>query len=508
VSSRAATWIVAIAIAAAVVPAVIAVRGLAWPYDPDGFRDIAIAQSIRDGNWTGDPLYAGERGWYSPLVPTVVAAVSAVAGTPVPATYVQIGPWLNALAPIAFFVFVRRLVGAWPAAFATIAFLFLPGRPPGWAAATYSAWLFPSVTAQALLYATLASWLSITTGESRTRGRMVVTGVLLGLTFLAHSAAAMFAGAVMLFTRPRAALAVAGIALLVASPFLAPIGLQYGFRVLNRAPGTWHYEGATLLGLLLPSYRLSDILQLALLVVGIVWVKRHAAPLTLRLLAAWAASALALFLVALAAERFRAWPSLVPAYHFFFLLRALKWVIVGCAVGVVPGVVRGVVPRLDGSVATARVSAIVALLAVTALYARYLGREAHTSARETSQRVAESDVPAISGWIREHTDRQAVFLASNDDGLRIIGPAGRHVVSVDPPFANIYVDNGPRLTARDRMLSALAAGDVESFRPLAARFGVTHVLVRGDVATAIAARDLPILASVFATGEAHLFLLR
>jgi hypothetical protein len=33
---------------------------LEWPYDPDHFRDIAQAQTIRDGGWRQDPFYRGE----------------------------------------------------------------------------------------------------------------------------------------------------------------------------------------------------------------------------------------------------------------------------------------------------------------------------------------------------------------------------------------------------------------------------------------------------------------
>lgn len=52
---------------------------------------------------------------------------------------------------------------AWPYDFdhfrdiaAACAFLFLPHRPPAWASATYSPWLFPSIPAQALLYVGIA----------------------------------------------------------------------------------------------------------------------------------------------------------------------------------------------------------------------------------------------------------------------------------------------------------------------------------------------------------------
>ena len=214
----------------------------------------------------------------SPLVPGVVALISTMTGAAIPVTFVQLGPWVNALAPIAFFVFVRRLVGLTPAVFATVAFLFLPGRPPVWASATYTPWLFPSVTAQAVLYATLAAWTG--TPERTTPGRSPIwrvslTGLLLGATFWAHSGAAVFAAGVMFLTRPKGAFPVALVASAVVSPFLVPLFLvpphraESGARDLAPQP-------ATLIAVLLPSFRLSDILHLVAALAGIVWIRRHA----------------------------------------------------------------------------------------------------------------------------------------------------------------------------------------------------------------------------------------
>ncbi len=520
VSTNAANWILATIVVAAMAPGIIAVRGLEWPSDPDGFRDIAIAQAIQDGRGLADPHYAGERAWYSPLVPGVVALISTMTGAAIPVTFVQLGPWLNALAPIAFFVFVRRLVGLTPAVFATVAFLFLPGRPPVWASATYTPWLFPSVTAQALLYATLATWTAWpehTTPDRSPIWRVSLTGLIVGATFWAHSGAAAFAAGVMFLTRPKAAFPVALVSAAVVSPFLVPLFLEYRLTVLNRAPGTWPYEPATLIAVLLPSFRVSDILHLAAAFAGIVWIRRHASAQAMRILVAWAVSAGLLFVSALVAERVQWWPTLVPAFHFFFLLRALKWVAAGCGVAAAAPwladvVVRRTSPGDEPGSQRTRVGRYVPLIApclalflAAALYPRYLGREAHARARADSVRVAESELPATSTWIRQNTDADAVVLASDDDGLRIVGPAGRRVVSLGTPFANIYVSPRTREAGRNQMFAALAEGNASAFFEAAGPFGVTHVLAREDLAAAIAARRITWLEPVFQADPVTLF---
>ena len=94
-----------------------------------------------------------------------------------------------------------------------------------------------------------------------------------------------------------------------------------------------------------------------------------------------------------------------------------------------------------------------------------------------------------------------MFLASDSDALRIVGPAGRHAVSVDVHFANIYVDPATRASARDEMLAALAAGDAAAFSRLARAYQVTHVLVRGDIAAAMTARNPGVVRPMFSAND-------
>ena len=47
-----------------------------WPGEVDKARDIGQAQTMLDGDWLGDSQYLGERLWYNPLTPTLVAVIA------------------------------------------------------------------------------------------------------------------------------------------------------------------------------------------------------------------------------------------------------------------------------------------------------------------------------------------------------------------------------------------------------------------------------------------------
>ena len=430
----------------AVAPAV-NLGDVSWPYDLDGFRDVAIAQAIGDNAWTSDPLYKGEVAWYSPLIPAIVWLTSVAGDLTMPRAHVATGLWLNAFIPPAFFVCARRLLGTWPALAATCAFLFLPGRAPAWASAPYSPWLFPSIATQVPFYVTVWAWAN---ALERTHVlRMAGCGVLLGLTFLAHSAAGIVLGGIMLLTswvyttplrKPRVvALARAAtpffVAAVVVAPFLVPIAVRYRFDVVNREPATWVYDAAHPIAVIAGAARPSALVNLAVLGIGTLWAYRRLEPIPRGVLTAWALVAASGLSYSLLAEQWPRLPTVVPAYHFLFLLRALKWLLFGCGIialadAVAPFFSRRGMPRVTPRI----VRASLVLLLAAAIYPRYLGREAFVAAPAVARSVSQDDREAYR-WIRSHTDSSAVFLSSDVDALRVVGAAGRAVVSVHPFFS-------------------------------------------------------------------------
>lgn len=504
---------------AAVLPGLWMTRGVHWPQDLDGFRDLAIAESILNRGWRADAFYRGELAWYNPLVPAAAAYTSVLSGVDLPRTFVVLGAWLNALAPIAYYICIRVLVGPPVALMATAAFLFLPSRPEAWASATYSPWLFPALAAQVPLYASLASW--VITLRKPTVFGAVRTGVLIGVTFLAHTAPAIVLLGVVWFsgfgfpvwpprwTRARAIALQATttvVSLIVVALFLAPLVWHYGLRVRNRAPATWSYDPAQPL-LWVMGMRFGDVVIVALAVTGLVFILRRAAPVTRAVTLPWGGVVGAALLYALLTEKLTSIPTLVPAYHFLFLLRAWKWLLV--AIGGLDVLRRGLPwlrHRVSYGVSTEAALLTLSMLLAVAMYPRYLGRDAFTGARDRALAVGDDTAERQAyAWIQRHTLDSDVFAASDVDGLRIVAPAGRYVVAVQPHFSSPYVDWGRRTTDRDRMLSAFTSGDLGTFDERARRYGVTHLLLRTPKDALDSDAPVPGFCRVFQAGTLSVF---
>ena len=87
--------------------------------------------------------------------------------------------------------------------------------------------------------------------------------------------------------------------------------------------------------------------------------------------------------------------------------------------------------------------------------------------------------------IRTETPPEAVVLASLNDSIFKVAPAGRQVVAVPQEFSNPYVDFASREADQRHMLHAFIRGDIDGFRSISSRYGVTHVMLAeqapGDV---------------------------
>ena len=245
---------------------------LEWGGDSDNYRDVAAAQSILDGYFWNDSLYLGESLWYSPLTPTLVAGVSWLTNLPVHVVHTRLGAFLNLLAPICFYALLASFFNRRVALASTAAFLFLttPFLYPSWASATYSPNLFPVIFVQSLFYISLMVYRqAIRTGKRRW---YVASGILLGLTFLGHTAPAVILGSIIvLFTlkqlfnqrqanAPRVDMLRIVInvvillvtAIIVSTPFLYTFLGRYHLHVINPLPNNWRWgqlDGVGIVGL-------------------------------------------------------------------------------------------------------------------------------------------------------------------------------------------------------------------------------------------------------------------
>jgi hypothetical protein len=230
-------------------------RDLAWHPGNDAYRDIALAQIILDGDYPADGLAAGEWLWYNPLTGALVAAAARIAEMPPPLADIRMGPYINLLVPASFFLLAWYLADIWVALAALVSFIFiLPQDRPSFVTAGYSPWLLAPHLTQALFYGTLLVWaryLKCANGWTAAGA-----GLLLGITFLGHTAPAVLLGTIMVATdlwRPHASPARwrhLGVALLVAFvtslPFTISILFRYRLNIVHSTPTEWIWEGAAL----------------------------------------------------------------------------------------------------------------------------------------------------------------------------------------------------------------------------------------------------------------------
>jgi hypothetical protein len=468
----------------ALVKAIQTTGDLRWPYDLDQFREIGIAQSILDHRYWTDHLYRGETIWYNPLTSVVVATLTRLSSTPVYLVVTRAGPYLNLLGPIAFYILVAYLFERWTALAAAAAFLFAPiGEAPGWAAATYSPWLFSPNFTQAFFYFGLASYakalrstrLRDATARQASWRWEVVTGLLLGLTFLGHTAPAVIFGAIIVAItltsliasgenramRLRGPLIIFATAFIVSLPFTFSILFHYHLRVVNPVPGNWLYPSVDLKNLtdllrtFLSLFTLVALIGLVATLKGVTYHHRKA------LLVIW----LIIVMAALSLNELQQFisPDLhlmpVPAHHFLFYLHALEDIFFG--VGLM-WICRFCAQRLPASAWTERaITGLAIICFLVAALPSYWKRFDFTKAREHAIGFQErADYFDAYRWILENTKPENVFLSlSGDLDLSVVGPADRKtVVTCQPEFSNPYVSWKDRVETATQIVDKLAAG--------------------------------------------------
>ncbi len=451
----------ALLIALALSVALATVEGLAWPYDGDHFRDIAQAQTARDGHPLADPYYAGEWVWYNPLVPWLLATLSWLTGLGPGLLHVHAGPWLNLLGPLTLWLLCVRVAGHETAFLAVALLLFVNCRTePSLTCATYSPWLFVATFAQGLFYLGILALRRA--ARLGTAGAAALAGATAGLTFLAHTGPALVLGGVaLLVLRPRHVAIAGSVALLVASPFAWSILVHYRLHVVNPVPLAWSWPPLTLSGF--PATLLAHAPLLAAGAAGLAIVRD-------RVVRGWVVVASALLALALLRDAVPSMPPLVPTFHFWRYAMAAATLLAAASGGWL--LVRAPQPL--------RLGVLAAVVGCAAWWApRYRSRFDFVYGRSVAA-ARSPDLLAAGAFLHKSTPDTAVVLGSRGLSLEVIGPAGRKVVGVTANWSNPYVDATARIAARDAMLADITAGRVEPFNTLARAYGVTHAVGMGD----------------------------
>lgn len=486
-----------------------ATHDLDWHPGNDAYRDIALAQIILDGDYPADYLFEGEWLWYNPLTGALVAAGAWLGNIAPPQADVRLGPWLNLAVPITFFLLVWYIADAWVALAALLSFLFfLPQDRPSYVSAGYSPWLLAPHLSQALFYASLLAWIAHL--RSMSRRSALLAGILLGITFLGHTAPAVLLGCVMLVTtalaarrelragertivinRARLLILALIVAFVVSLPFTISILFRYHLHVVNPNPTEWVWEGAALENL--PDILLSLLsLKSAVMAFGLGAFLRGAAPRLLKeAVLAWFAIALAFLAYSFAAQ----WtarhgvtlPQINPGYHYVLYVIAAGHLFFGLGlVALVEdararlGRMTPMLPQHANMIRGVCVSGLLVLL-LAANYRDF--RVWHGFTRDHSvalRRLEQLDDFAPYRWIADNVTPGAVFLCNDRPGLYCVAPAGGRVVANDPYFSNLYVPFEPRAEARETLWKALESRDETTFREVALEYRVAYVLAEGE----------------------------
>ena len=522
-----------------------ATAGVTWPdTDPIGLttdllRDMSSAQTMLDSGYGPDPNFVGERSWYNPLAPAIMAATAALTDAPLHLVAVRIGTYADLLAPLMFFWMCSVLYDRWTGLFASVGYLFLlPGSFSSHMSATYSPWFIPVNFVQACFYLSVIGlyWAYV---DGRVRA-FVLPGLLWGLTFVGHTAPALILGGMIVgwvlgrfwFERRnkrfesswlpglllRIGVMVAG-ALAVSAPLVAIVLGHYGLHVKNLAPGSF---SEPLLSKQLPILIWRHVtIPMFIAAVGlVVMFKRPSHPLSRRLLLLWIATTCAFLLYSFFRIGLKligpVLPSIVPSFHFFFYFKAATAVLFGIGISEVGRQIADWwssrserILWLPAGVTQARAAAFVLCLVLLGMQARtYASRPDFTRARLAALSVTGSDQARVFEWLMANRKPNDVAVAPDLEASTLFGASGVKAVMVVAGFANPYVDLAPREQARDLMYAALDRDDSETFRELAKRYGVTLVFTN-EPRTAAYDRHTPAdLELAFAAGTLRVYRVR
>ena len=472
-----------------------ATAGLEAAPDNDSWRDVGFIQGFLDGNWFGDPAYAGEWRWYPPLMHGLGALGVWLSGASPMSFWVRIGPWVNLLAPLTFFLMNARLCGGAAAAVATAVFVLFNGAfTYPYNAASYT-WqpLTPNLTLPLFF---LGITLIHARGSSARMRDAVVIGSVIGIVFLAHTVPAILLSAVITTTafsqrgiRTETLLWLAVVALVELGwglLFLGPLLVHYRLHIANPAPGAW------MAALMEPRFgswlRLGALNLPGVLAAAGAWFLRRWAPVdnrTVVILGTWIIGCLT-FLVrhevcaASGAKGAVCETFVISAHHFQFYLAAAWASVMGHTIW--QGALWWAQP-LPGRPSSLKVAVLSATAVVTLAvgtfwfsfrpYAvdvyHWVRRTVQPSFEIRTRDQKERPLDIVSyNWIIAHTRPQDLFVTSldTDDAVFAVLSAGRRLVAAPLLFSNPYVDWVSREERRVRYIAAINGQNPDSHRAL------------------------------------------
>ena len=480
---------------------------LHWANEPDFDRDIAYIRSTLDGHYGQDPNMTGQYMWYNPMLFLLETLVVKLTGLPINIVVARAGAFINIISPIAFFFMVVKLFDYKVALPALLCFFFLVnGNLPCWGGATYSPWLLSDTFSQFTFYITI--FFCYKAFAKQKLFWFIIFGASLGITFLGHSAPVFIIILIMIciqgrkvieafWTKDYSAIGkyfLQGIYAVVpfiifAFPFLYYVFGKYHLHFINHeilecAPGI--FARRYTLDLLKQNVTFSLIIS----VIGMIWFyKKFDQPILQKIVWHWFFICLGMYIYESAVPTLDhmlhiTLPDTIPAFHYFFYLKALQSIFFGFGfiflltwlVGRLKGLKEGN-PKLK---LPDTLVIICVLLYALIYYPIYSSRYDFTELRaQAIEKGKQSDKIAVYNFISKNIPLDHVLLCEHGLSLFPVMPTAIKMVSIETFFSNPYVSYEERENDRNEMLSYLTNGGITDYK-LFSDYNVSDILLSND----------------------------
>jgi hypothetical protein len=502
-------WAAAIMLLLAFLQCYRTVHDLHWAFEPDFDRDIGYIRSTLDGHFGTDPNYAGQYMWYNPLLFLSETVIVKLTGLPINVVVARAGMFLNLFGPIAFFFMAVKLFDYKVALTALLSFLFLSsGNMPGWGGATYSPWPLADPYVQFIFY--LNVYFCYKAFSTQKMSWFIVLGIFLGIGFLGHSAPTIIIILLLILLQGQKIIEAIKARrfsliptyflqgfftvvpfLIFSFPFLYYIVGKYHLHFINRiilqcAAGI--FERKNTLELL----KVNLTFSMFIAVVGFIWfLRNYQNALIWRIIRNlfYITTIMYIYEAVLPAAN-RALhitlPDTIPAFHYFFYLKALQSIFF--AFGFIFLAIRIITPIQEylNKKYTSKLSAalssnlllIFIFVYALAYYPIYSKRDDFVVPRQQALlKEKETDKIEVYNYISKNLPLESVLLCKHDQSLFPVMATGIKMVSVEVYFSNPYISYDKRESDRNDMISYLTTGLPASAEKLFSEYKVSYVLL-------------------------------
>ena len=481
------------------------VHDLHWASEPDFDRDIAYIRATLNGHYGQDPNMLGQYMWYNPIIFLSETLIVKLSGWPINVVVARCGAFLNLVNPIVFFIVLVKLFDYKTALASLLCFIFLiAGNLPCWGAATYSPWMISDTAVQFLFF--LSILCCYKAFDTQKMGWFIILGVVLGLTFLGHSAPVFIMVMILLIMQGQKVLValrdkqynlagtyfLQGAATVIpfiifAFPLLYYVFGKYHLHFINRAilecaPGIFARKDTfTLL-------KLNVTVSLVISVVGFVWFyKNFKNPVLRKLIWCWLWVTLGMYVYESVIPTLdkiihHNLPDTIPAFHYFFYFKALQSIFFGFGfIYLFDWVIQAASRRWkkEFSLKFANNLFVFAVLLYMLVYFPvYSNRWDFSDLRkEALAKEKETDKIDIYNYIVKNVPLDNVLLCPHGLSLFPVMPTAIKMVSVETYFSNPYVSYDQRENDRDTMISRLTSPTPATDPMLFSKYKVSIVLL-------------------------------